>query len=119
MRHAITSGDCDLVGLGRPLCTHTDLPKQLLNGEVEEAPRFEDAVQLGRGVLGLHSPLDLIRTLNIMGQQGFYYVQLLRLGDGREPDLGLGPLKSTLLNLSNDIRTSRRIKRFQRQVPGT
>lgn len=119
MRRAVTSGDCDLIGLGRPLCTHTDLPKLLLNGEVEEAPRFEDSVQLGRGVLGLHSPLDLIRTLNIMGQQGFYYVQLLRLGEGREPDLALGPLRSILRNLTNDIRTSRRIKAFQRQVPST
>jgi 2,4-dienoyl-CoA reductase-like NADH-dependent reductase (Old Yellow Enzyme family) len=119
MRNAITSDDCDLIGLGRPLCTHTDLPNQLLSGEVEEAPRYEDSVLLGRGELGLHSTIELIRTLNIMGQQGFYYLQLLRLGEGREPDLTLGPLKSIVRNLSNDIRTSRRIKPFQRRVPAT
>jgi hypothetical protein len=76
-------------------------------------------VLLGRGELGLHSTIELIRTLNIMGQQGFYYLQLLRLGEGREPDLTLGPLKSIVRNLSNDIRTSRRIKPFQRRVPST
>jgi 2,4-dienoyl-CoA reductase-like NADH-dependent reductase (Old Yellow Enzyme family) len=119
MHHAITSGDCDLIGLGRPLCTHTDFPQRLLDGDVEDAPRYEDFVHLGRGMLGLHSPLDLVRTLNIMGQQGFYYLQLLRLGEGREPNLGIGPLKAIVLNLSNDIRTSRRIKPFQRQVPST
>lgn len=119
MCNAIESGDCDLIGLGRPLCTHTDLPNRLLSGEVEQAPRFEDSVKLGDGSLGLHSTFDLIRTLNTMGQQGFYYVQLLRMGDGLEPNLTLGPLRAIMQNMGNELRTARRIRRFQREVAPT
>lgn len=119
MHRAIESGDCDLIGLGRPLCTHTNFANQLLNGEVDEAPRFEDSVQIGQGKWGIHSPYNLIRTLNTLGQQGFYYVQLLRIGAGLEPDLGLNPLKAIYLNMSNEMRTGRRIKPFQKEVTPT
>ena len=119
MHQAINSGDCDLIGLGRPLCTHTDFPKKLLSGEVDEAPRFEDSVQLGEGRWGVHSPIELIRTINTLGQQGFYYVQLLRMGAGLEPDLKLHPLKAIYQNMSNELKTGRRIKPFQKEVPAT
>jgi len=119
MHEAINSGDCDVIGLGRPLCTHTDFAKQLLEGTVDEAPRFEDTVQMGEGYWGAHSPKNLIRTINTMGQQGFYYVQLLRLGRGEEPDLKLGTLSAIRQNLSNEIRAGMRIKAFQKEVPST
>lgn len=119
MENAIQSGDCDLIGLGRPLCTHTDFPAKLLNGEVDEAPRFEDSVKLGEGYWGLHSPNNLIRTLNTMGQQGFYYVNLLRMGAGLEPDLNMRPLTAMMKNLANEMSSGRRIKAFQKEVPST
>ena len=119
MQQAIESGDCDLIGLGRPLCTHTDFPQQLLDGVIETAPRFEDSVQVGQGVLGLHSPYDLIRTLNTMGQQGFYYVQLLRIGRGLEPNTHLKPLSAIMQNMTNEMRAGRAIKAFQKEVPST
>lgn len=119
MHNAIQSGDCDIIGLGRPLCTHTDFSKQLLDGRVDEAPRYEDTLQLGTGKLGLHSPYNLIRTLNTMGQQGFYYVNLLRLGAGLEADTSMGVLSALTRNLSNEIRTGMRIKPFQKEVPST
>ena len=119
MEQAIESGDCDVIGLGRPLCTHTNFPARLLSGEVEEAPRFEDSVQIGEGKLGLHSPFNLIRTLNTMGQQGFYYVNLLRIGRGLEPNTELGPLSAIWQNMRNEISAGRRIKPFQKEVPAT
>ncbi len=119
MHQAIESGDCDLIGLGRPLCTHTDFANQLLKGEVDEAPRYEDSVQIGKGRWGIHSPYNLIRTLNTLGQQGYYYVQLLRMGLGQEPDLDLSPLKAIYLNMSNEMRSGMRIKPFQKEVAPT
>ncbi len=119
MEQAIQSGDCDLIGLGRPLCTHTDFPAKLLSGEVDVAPRYEDTVQIGKGYFGLHSPNNLIRTLNTMGQQGFYYVQLLRMGRGLDPDLNLKPLAAIMQNMSNEMRAGRAIKPFQKEVPST
>ncbi|MDX1497955.1 MAG: NADH:flavin oxidoreductase/NADH oxidase family protein [Salinisphaeraceae bacterium] len=119
MRNAIESGDCDVIGLGRPLCTHPNFPKDLLEGRVEEAPRYEDSVQLGEGFWGLHSSSNLIRTMNTMGQQGFYYVNLLRMGAGQPVDTNMHPLAAMAKNLSNEIRTGRRIKPFQREVTST
>lgn len=119
MHNAIESGDCDVIGLGRPLCTHTDFSQQLLDGRVDEAPRFEDTLQLGTGKLGLHSPFNLIRTLNTMGQQGFYYVNLRRLGEGLEADTSMGVLSAVTRNLGHEIRAGMRIKPFQKEVPST
>jgi 2,4-dienoyl-CoA reductase-like NADH-dependent reductase (Old Yellow Enzyme family) len=119
MQQAIQSGDCDLIGLGRPLCTHTDFSAKLLSGEVDMAPRYEDSVKLGSGYFDVHSPSNLIRTINTMGQQAFYYVQLLRIGRGLEPNLNLKPLPGIMQHLSNEIRCGLRIKPFQREVPST
>jgi len=116
MCDAIASGDCDLIGLGRPLCTHTDLPAQLLAGTVEESPRFEDSIALGNGYWGQHSRNNLIRALNAMAQQGFYYIQLRRMAEGLEPDLELPALAAIRRNLVHEITAGRRIRAFQKAL---
>lgn len=119
MQNAIQSGDCDLIGLGRPLCTHTDFSAKLLSGEVDTAPRYEDTVKLGEGYWDAHSPNGLIRTLNTMGQQAFYYVQLLRIGRGQGANVDLRPMPAIMQHMSNEMRAGRRIKPFQKEVTPT
>ncbi len=90
MDEALGQGACDLIGLGRPLCVDTAAPARLLSGEAERLDGWEHRLRIGPGLLGPGSPLKLIRALNGFGAQGWYYEQLKRLGQGREPDTSLG-----------------------------
>jgi 2,4-dienoyl-CoA reductase-like NADH-dependent reductase (Old Yellow Enzyme family) len=57
MEAAVESGDCDVVGLGRPLCWQPDFPRRLLAREVDDVPRIEDRLKLRRS----SSPASLDR----------------------------------------------------------
>jgi len=90
MDEALAANECDMIGLGRPLCGEPDIPKRLLAGQLQELPRYEKRMQLGRGWLAPTTPVFLFRLINIFGQQGWYYLQLFRLADGLKPDYKLG-----------------------------
>ena len=91
MNAALQSGATDAIGLGRPLCYDTDLPKRLLDGTSSEAPRIEDELALGSGrLLGQSSPFKMVRLINGMGAANWFMYQLLRMGRGQEPDMKLG-----------------------------
>ncbi|WP_428381363.1 NADH:flavin oxidoreductase/NADH oxidase family protein [Nevskia ramosa] len=90
MDEALASGDCDLIGLGRPLCGEPDLPKRLLSGAISELPRYEKRMQLGPGIFAPTTKVHLLRLINVFGQQGWYYLQVMRLADGLKPNFKLG-----------------------------
>ncbi|MGH8516273.1 MAG: NADH:flavin oxidoreductase/NADH oxidase family protein, partial [Panacagrimonas sp.] len=93
MESAVGEGACDVIGLARPLCTHTDVAGALLRGETRELPAFEHGLQLAqRGVFSPTSRLALFRQLNAFGEIGWYYLNLFRLADGLGPDLQRSPL---------------------------
>ncbi len=94
MDEALASGACQVVGVGRPLCGDPDAGGRLLRREIDALPSFEKTLRLGPGWLSMSSPFSLIKLINGFGAQGWYYQQLLRLGDGLEPDLRLGVLKA-------------------------
>jgi hypothetical protein len=68
MVDALDGGDLDVVGVGRPLITDREAARRLLAGEVDQLP----------------TP-----TLHVLHIQPWHNMQLERLGDGLEPDLGL------------------------------
>ena len=70
MVEALENGELDIVGLGRPLIADPECPRRLLAGEIARLPSPED---------GLH-------LLHILG---WYNIQLVRLGEGQDPDLSL------------------------------
>ena len=95
MNDALNAGEADLIGLGRPLCADADVPTKLLSGDMDAAPAFEKTLRLGPTKwLGLNSPINLIKGLNGWGQQGWFCLQIKRMGDGLEPDLNLGVFKA-------------------------
>lgn len=94
MNAALASGTMDVVGLARPLCVETDAPARLLSGATAHLPAFETTLRIGPGILGPHSRLALFKALNGWGQQGWFCLQLLRLGDGKDPDTKLGVFKA-------------------------
>jgi len=95
MDEALVAGEADMIGLGRPLCADADVPNKLLSGEMKVAPAWEKTLRLGpTRLLGLNSPIGLIKGLNGWGQQGWFCLQLKRMGEGLEPDLKLGLFKA-------------------------
>jgi 2,4-dienoyl-CoA reductase-like NADH-dependent reductase (Old Yellow Enzyme family) len=55
---AALAGDCDMIGLGRPLCWQPDFPRRLLSREVDGIERIEDRLRFAeRGWRSPTSPL--------------------------------------------------------------
>lgn len=90
MNAALGSGTMDVVGIARPLCVDPAIPAKLLSGVAKETPAYEKTLRLGPGILGPHSPINLLKALNGWGQQGWFCLQLLRMGEGKDPDLKMG-----------------------------
>jgi 2,4-dienoyl-CoA reductase-like NADH-dependent reductase (Old Yellow Enzyme family) len=106
MEAALESGEVDVIGLGRPLCTMTDLPKKLLDGSVAEAPAFErEHSTQTKGFTG--------RLVNTLGQMGWYYAHLEDLGDGKPLKLDRGLTPALLRYLAHEYGTAWRMRRSQ------
>lgn len=104
MNRALADDALDVIGLGRPLCVAPGLPNRLLAGDVDGAPRYEDRLRIGPGMLGPASRINRIRNFNHMYAQGWYCVQLLRIGRGEAPDPEMGPLRGMIGYLANEWR---------------
>ena len=94
MNAALAAGEADLIGLGRPLCVDVDAPAKLLSGDLNELPKWEKTLRIGPGIFGPNSPIGLFKALNGFGMQGWFYTQLHRIADGKEPDRKLGVLSA-------------------------
>jgi 2,4-dienoyl-CoA reductase-like NADH-dependent reductase (Old Yellow Enzyme family) len=86
-------GDCDVIGLGRPLITDPAFPRRLLAGEVDSIPSEDRRLRLReRGWLAPSSPWLAARALNAFAAQAWYYCQVFRIAERGvpQPDLGVG-----------------------------
>jgi 2,4-dienoyl-CoA reductase-like NADH-dependent reductase (Old Yellow Enzyme family) len=105
-------GDCDLIGLGRPLCWQPDFPKQLLAREVDGVAPLEQRLRFaGRGLLSPVSPLLPARMLNAFASQAWFYCQLFRMANGEPPDTDRGMMSSLAEYLHDELTTARRMHR--------
>lgn len=108
MNEALVSGDADVVGIARPLCVDAAIAQKMLDGEVTEAKKWEKTFRLGpTRFLGPNSPIDLFRGLNAWGAQGWYCLQLIRMGEGLEPDTGMSTFKALRKYMGNEQKTAK------------
>ncbi len=114
MKAALASGDVDLIGLARPLCTDTNLPKRLLAGEVDAAPRWEQHLRLGSGIFSPRSSIGLLRLANAWGIQGWFCLQLIRMGRNQDPDRAMSVLSALVLYFTNEARTASAMKKARK-----
>jgi hypothetical protein len=68
---ALEGGELDLIGLGRPLISEPLTPIYLLEAKIERAPAPE-------------------ASINVFHLLPWFYMQIVRLADGLDPDLALG-----------------------------
>ena len=95
MNEALGSGACDVVGVGRPVCVQPDdCVARLLRGESADLPSEEREMSLARDALGPGIDDATHKTAESFGQLGWYCLQLIRLGDGQEPDLQMDLLQA-------------------------
>jgi 2,4-dienoyl-CoA reductase-like NADH-dependent reductase (Old Yellow Enzyme family) len=105
-------GDCDLIGIGRPLCWMPDFPRRVLSRELDCGERVEDRLKFAeRGWRSPTSSLLPMKMLNAFGAQSWYYCQLFRLADGRSADMDLGMLSALREYLGDEFATARRVHR--------
>jgi 2,4-dienoyl-CoA reductase-like NADH-dependent reductase (Old Yellow Enzyme family) len=104
MERAIESGEVDVIGLARPLCTEPDCSTKLIEKTIQTLDCYEDKLVLGSGFWGNNSPSNLIKAINSFGQVGFYYWQIIRLSKGLTPQPQLGTFKAFLKHMTNDLR---------------
>ena len=57
------------------------------------------------------SPLLLLKVVNVLGAQSWYYQQMERLADGRVPDLERGVLRSFLRHQWDERTRAARLQR--------
>lgn len=117
MEAALDSGDCDIIGLGRPLCTHADVPKQLLSEQISEVPAFEKTLKLGPGRLfSGTSPVFLFKITHVLGMQGWYYQQLAHLADGGKEMLRRSIIGAFFAYLWDEYTTAFRMHAARRKL---
>jgi 2,4-dienoyl-CoA reductase-like NADH-dependent reductase (Old Yellow Enzyme family) len=115
MTAALAGGDTDMIGIARPFCTEPDAARRLLSHEIDALPVHELQLRLARsGWFSPASPWLLIKVINILGAQGWYYQQIDRLADGREPDFGRGVLRSFVRYWWDELSRALRMQRAVR-----
>ena len=110
MERAIESGEVDVIGLARPLCTEPDCSAKLIQQTIQSIDCYEDKLVLGTGFWGNNSPSNLIKAINSFGQVGFYYWQIIRLSKGLTPEPRLSTFKAFLRHMTNDFKLNMKRK---------
>ncbi|MFT3801922.1 MAG: NADH:flavin oxidoreductase/NADH oxidase family protein [Burkholderiaceae bacterium] len=86
MRRALADGALDVVGLGRPLITAPAGCAGLLDGSLDALPAFERSLRPEVPADVLAARPSVLAGVKGWGVQGWFCVQLLRMGEGQDPD---------------------------------
>jgi len=101
------SGDCDVIGLGRPLCWMPDFPRQLLARETQDIVDLDDRLRLReRGWLSPQGTSVMAKALNAFAAQAWYYCQLFRLAEGKPADVSRGVISTLREYLGAELKAA-------------
>lgn len=116
MVEALESGDTDIIGLGRPLCVDPGFVARLFEATTERAEDPGAGLAYGQGLFGPRSSVNALRFVNIFSQMGWYYVQLMRMGRGREPDWQMPLWRGLVGHVTAELKAARAIRAFQKKA---
>jgi 2,4-dienoyl-CoA reductase-like NADH-dependent reductase (Old Yellow Enzyme family) len=102
MQAAVAGGECDVIGLGRPTATTPDAADLILSGRADVLP----SSQLRVGMRAALGKLTDLKTLDSMLDLNWHTDQLHRVGAGRLPDLGRGPIATAVAMIRRNGRAS-------------
>ena len=112
MNDALNQNACDVIGIARPFCIDPQIANKLLNKDISETPTLEKTMQVGPGLLGLNSPFSMIKGINGWGQQAFWCLNLIRMGEDLDPNLNLGVFKAFLQYQRNEKDAAKRYQEY-------
>lgn len=92
MDEALASGALDAIGLGRPLCVESDLPKRLLDGNTAAGGSYEKSIKPSKAGLP------------------WFCLQIIAMGEGRDPDPELTGDAAVEAFLANEEATANRLQ---------
>ncbi|MCX5335962.1 NADH:flavin oxidoreductase/NADH oxidase family protein [Streptomyces sp. NBC_00140] len=107
MEDAVATGECDVVGMGRPTATTPDAADMILAGRADAVV----AHQLRFGMRRVLGKVADLKALDGVLDLSWHADQLHRLGAGLEPDLRRGRLATTVSMIRRNGSTSFRRKR--------
>ncbi len=107
MEDAVATGECDVVGMGRPTATTPDAADVILAGRAETVV----AHQVRAGMRQVLGKVTDVKALDGVLDLSWHTDQLHRLGAGLEPDLRRGRLATTVSMVRRNGKTSFRRKR--------
>lgn len=100
MTEAVASGDCDVVGLGRPTATTPDAAAAILTGRTETLT----AHQLRFGMRSVVGKFIDLKSVDGMLDLSWHADQLHRMGAGLAPDLDRGAARTAVAMLRRNGR---------------
>ena len=102
---------CEIIGIGRPICYVLDDCGHRLLEHHSDLPAIEHELRIAREALGAGVDDHAHKTAESFGQLGWFCLQLIRLGKGLEPDLGMSTLDALAGYEQNEIAA---LQRWQR-----
>ncbi|MEM9123641.1 MAG: NADH:flavin oxidoreductase/NADH oxidase family protein, partial [Pseudomonadota bacterium] len=96
MNEALTSGDLDVVGIARPLCTQPDAANALLSGSADRIDDHEKRLMpiTAEDLGGPDVPEIAVREANLFADLGWFCLQIIYLGQDKPLQPGLAPLQA-------------------------
>ncbi|WP_164118983.1 NADH:flavin oxidoreductase/NADH oxidase family protein [Sphingorhabdus sp. Alg239-R122] len=92
MDYALSRGAADVIGIGRPMCTMPDAPKQIFAG-LDRLPAHENELQFIPDWLGFLKRIQALKALDGFAVQYWYYGQLYALAEKGRKNEKLTPFK--------------------------
>lgn len=115
MESVLEKEQAHMIGIARPFCIFPDFPIKLLKGGMKEIPRLTQKMSFGKGILSRNSKSFLIRTFGSQAEVNWYYLQIMRLSEGKRPIENLSIFKALLLHSAREISKNQKRKRAQRK----
>jgi len=101
MDKAIQDGDCEIIGVGRPVCGDPSCTGALLDGKSDALPRWEKTLKLPFWLRPLHMS-KWGPKLEFISQQLWYYHQERELGKGKPVNLNKAPMGAVVQVFQED-----------------
>jgi len=106
MEEALAADELDMIGLARPFAADPELANGLLGESLQQVPIIERDKRLGPGLLGLNSPISLVKMITIQGQMGWFVEQINRIADRQPANPGIGVLGAMMKMMRVEKKTA-------------
>ena len=107
MQEAVSTGECDVIGLGRPTVTTTDAAATILQGRADHVSSH----QIKAGMRSVLGKVTNLKTLDGLLELSWHTDQLHRVGAGLQPDPDHGRIATAVAMVRRNGRASLRRKR--------